>query len=676
MFRIYSYFSLAVLVLSFFAANPINSIASEAVTSEPLPIDYFVKKGDYIDIKISPDGEHFAARVRENDAVYLIFIRLSDGDIVGGVKPGANNEVSGVTWVSNRRVIYTFAEKHYYVDGAVHTGELFATDIDNKKNKLLAGYRASDAKLGKRIKSRDDSYATHKVLNVLPNDDRNVLIAEYPWTKSGRSWYGRGEEKPIVSKLDIYTGRKTEKELMPYDGAYPLANDAGDVNFISWDDDYINGNSAIRFGKNEPWVNTSSVLGKGNKNFVASRINRSGTKVYLSSYVDESRHETLHEFDLTTKKIKRVFDNEHPLVYSSYDTNGEPFVGMSYPDKQHYDYTLTNPNSSFVKTHKMLVKAFGGQEIQIRSKSLDGTKLIVRVDSGVNPGEYYLFNTVTKKADFIFANSSWIDPRKMLSKEPISLSARDGQQLHGYITMPANHKDKAPLLVLPHGGPHGVRDYHSFEPEVQMFANQGYAVLQINFRGSGGYGKTFEKLGYKQWGKSMVNDVIDATKWAIKSGYADAQRVCIYGASYGGYSALMSSVQAPDLYKCTVGYVGVYDLQAMKSKGDIPLGFRGKSYLDAVLGNDEADLIEQSPVNHAGKIKAAVMLIHGDEDIRVPSIHAKKMRKALKKSGNPAEWLYLGDVGHGARSEKNLKRVYGGILSFLEKHIGTSKSEQ
>lgn len=670
--RINSYISsvtIALLALVFISATPVLAATEGAI---PLPVEHFVRKGDYLEIKISPDGQHFAALVRQNDTVYLVVTRLSDGEVVGGLKPGKSNEVSSVLWANNKRLIYTFAEKFHFRDSASGAGELYAIDFDSKNNKLLAGYKATDEEFGSRFKSVNNSYATHEVLNVLPNDDRRVLIIEHPWSKSGRSWYDRRELKPIVSQLDIYTGRKYESETLPHAGAHALANDNGDVNFVSWSDDFIKYHSAVRKSKEQSWEDVSSIFGENEKKFIAKDINKKGTKVYFTALTGKEKRRTLYEFDLINKSLSPVFDNQHHLNYWSFDNEGEPFVGMSYPNYQHYDYTKIKPDSVYIKQHKMLVKAFGGQEIQIRTQSLDGTYLIVRVDSGVNPGEYYLFNTITKKADFIFANLSWIDPRQMVAKQAITFKARDGLQINGYLTMPNGIASNAPLLVLPHGGPHGVRDYHSFDSEVQMFANRGYAVLQVNFRGSGGYGEVFGKQGYRQWGNAMVNDVIDATKWVIQEGYADKQRMCIYGASYGGYSALMTSVRAPDLFKCTIGYVGVYDLHIMKTKGDIPLGFRGLQYLDAVLGSNETDLSEQSPVNHADKIKAAVMLIHGDEDIRVPSIHAKKMRKALKSAGNEAEWLYLGDVGHGARSEKNLKRVYNGIFSFLDKQIGSS----
>jgi len=247
--------------------------------------------------------------------------------------------------------------------------------------------------------------------------------------------------------------------------------------------------------------------------------------------------------------------------------------------------------------------------------------------------------------------------------------------INGYLTLPklSDTNSKPPLVVLPHGGPHGVRDYPFYDSEAQLLANRGYAVLQPNFRGSGGYSFDFKSAGYEQWGGLMIDDIIDATQSLISSGQVDGDRVCIYGASYGGFAALMSAVKEPDLFDCTVGYVGVYDLEAMMTKGDIPNQFSGAAYLKRALGEDSEVRHEQSPVNHADKITADVLLIHGDEDIRVPSLHAKLMRKALKEEGKEPEWLYLGNVGHGAVSLENRLKVYSTLLTFLDKNIGQAR---
>ncbi|NJN51566.1 MAG: S9 family peptidase [Gammaproteobacteria bacterium] len=178
------------------------------------------------------------------------------------------------------------------------------------------------------------------------------------------------------------------------------------------------------------------------------------------------------------------------------------------------------------------------------------------------------------------------------------------------------------MIVIPHGGPHGVYDTYGFDGEIQLLANQGYAVLQVNFRGSGGRGRAFQAAGYGEWGEKMQDDITDAVKWTIAEGTADPNRICIFGASYGGFAALSGVTRDPDLYRCAVGYVGVYDLNLMFDKGDIQSVAFGMNYLKRVLGTDTADLTRRSPVNHADNIKVPVLLIHGKLDERAPIEHS------------------------------------------------------
>ena len=671
----YTLFFLFVTIGSFFFQSADCHAQDDVVVADTseLPLIDFVKRSDYLDIKISPDSKHLAARIRSNETVHMIIMRVSDRKVVNGLKPGKKNEVSSVTWINNERLLYTFAEKRIGFDVAVPTGELFAMDIDGKKHTMLAGFRAGDAKLGRRIQSKEDDRSSHELLNILPNDKRNILIIEYPWTLSKGFFYDRRELSPVISKLNIYTGKKSAKERIPYPGARALANDNGEINFVSWSEDGVSGKNAYRNSNKDPWQEISQLINNEQRKLIASDINKTGTKVYLRGSTTEKLISTLYEFDLRSEKLTRVFDNDSDLHTWYNDDKGEPYVSVTYPDFPKYHYSKTNASSPLIKYHKQLLKAFGNQDVSFEELPDNVETLVVSVSSDTNPGEYYLYDTVTNKADFLWANYSWIDPRTLAQVQAFEFNARDGQPLSGYLTMPTNPADQqGKLIVLPHGGPHGVRDYPSYSSEVQLLANRGYAVLQVNFRGSGGFGQKFQSAGYTHWGNVMVDDVVDATQWAIKNGHADKDRICIYGASYGGYSALMSSIRAPQLFKCAIGYVGVYDLVAMKTKGDIPLGFRGKNYLDTVLGSDEQELRAQSPVNHADKITASVLLIHGDEDIRAPSYHSKKMRSALKKAGNEAEWLYLGDVGHGAFSIKNRTKIYESILTFLDQEIGAT----
>jgi dipeptidyl aminopeptidase/acylaminoacyl peptidase len=260
----------------------------------------------------------------------------------------------------------------------------------------------------------------------------------------------------------------------------------------------------------------------------------------------------------------------------------------------------------------------------------------------------------------------------MAKSEPITLKARDGIALHGYLTKPSGKEDakNLPLVVFVHGGPYGIRDDWAFDPYVQMLSSRGYAVLQVNYRGSGDYGSAFLKAGYHEWGGKMQDDVTDATDWAIAQGVADPKRICIFGGSYGGYAALEGAVKEPDLYRCAIGYVGVYDLRLMTTRGDIPQSTSGENYLKMVLGEDQSVLWDRSPIAHLDRLKAKVMLIVGGADKRVPAVQGESLRSALNKAHIEHEWLYQRTEGHGFYDEANRRNLFAKVIAFLDRNIG------
>ncbi|MCG8464102.1 MAG: prolyl oligopeptidase family serine peptidase, partial [Xanthomonadales bacterium] len=270
------------------------------------------------------------------------------------------------------------------------------------------------------------------------------------------------------------------------------------------------------------------------------------------------------------------------------------------------------------------------------------------------------------------ARRSWIDKQRLRPVQNIELTARDGQKLRGYLTLPADEKKPYPLVVLPHGGPFGIRDYRDFNGEVQLLAHNGYAVLQVNFRGSGGYGTAFEKAGHRQWGQAMQDDLTDATQWLVEQGYADKNRMCIFGASYGGYAALMGVIREPDLYRCAIGYAGVYDLNMMYEEGGLRYYSDGVTYLERTLGEDSPELKAYSPVHQVDKIKVPLFIAHGGEDRVVPDEHAKALRDALKDANKEFEWLHYRREVHGFANQEHLQAFYSKVLAFLDEHIGES----
>jgi dipeptidyl aminopeptidase/acylaminoacyl peptidase len=293
---------------------------------------------------------------------------------------------------------------------------------------------------------------------------------------------------------------------------------------------------------------------------------------------------------------------------------------------------------------------------------------LVYVYGDREPGAYYAMHLGTRRVSPMMFRADWIDPQRLGAMREITFKARDGRTIPALLTIPAGSDGRnLPMVVHPHGGPFGIVDRWAYDPTVQAMASHGYAVLQVNFRGSGGYGRDHLLSGYKQWGLAMQDDLTDATHWAIGQGIADRQRICIFGASYGGYAALMGAAKESDLYRCAIGQVGVYDMGKFKSD-DAKRGDFFRRYHEEVT--NDGDLGPISPARIAARIKVPVFLTTGKEDARVPHEHTEMMEAALKKAGVPVETLYFRNEGHGVYDPENKRRFYGQLLDFLHRHIG------
>ena len=298
--------------------------------------------------------------------------------------------------------------------------------------------------------------------------------------------------------------------------------------------------------------------------------------------------------------------------------------------------------------------------------------MVFVVRSDREPGTFYIFNRGLDGSDpsikeLAIANDA-IDPALMADMVPFEFESRDGINLNGYYVLPRTGKAPYPMVQIVHGGPHGLRDFWGWNREAQFLASRGYAVVSVNFRGSGGYGTEFERSGYQEWGGKMINDMTDATMWMIDQGFANKDKMCIYGGSYGGYGTLQSVVREPDLYKCAIGYVGVYSLFEMKKAGDVPKRRSGRQYLDRVLGTDEDLLREFSPAENVDKIKADLFIAHGREDVRVPMEQYDELSKNLKRIGKPYKSM-IRDEGHGYQQMENVIDFYSAMETFLAKHL-------
>jgi dipeptidyl aminopeptidase/acylaminoacyl peptidase len=378
-------------------------------------------------------------------------------------------------------------------------------------------------------------------------------------------------------------------------------------------------------------------------------------------------------FDPATRQMTDVWSNPHVeaagLVQGLAD---DSVLGVGFSDGRPA-ISVFDGNTPDVKALVALMQQYPGEDAEFVSGTDDGSKAIALVQADVDPGTFFLYDRASGKFTPLLLRAPWIDPNQLGRTEPFTFKTRDGLDEQGYVTYPPGKDDakNLPMVVYVHGGPYGIRDWWGYDPYVQAMATRGYAVLQVNYRGSGGYGFDFEKAGWRQWGGKMQDDVSDATNWAITQGIADKGRVCIYGGSYGGYAALEGAVSVPDLYKCAIGYVGVYDLTLMYRHGsDAMQNLYGEDYLKRVLGTDMTALAQHSPIYQLDNLKAKVMLVVGGRDTRVPPVQGMDMHIALLKKKIAHEWLYKPDEWHGFYDEKDIAELFQKVDAFLDANIG------
>ena len=318
-----------------------------------------------------------------------------------------------------------------------------------------------------------------------------------------------------------------------------------------------------------------------------------------------------------------------------------------------------------------LGKALAGQQVWVTSRAKDDSRMLVWAGSESNPGQTFLYDAAKRTMDGFDTALPDLDAALTATPKPVSYTTRDKHTIFAYLTLPRGRQAKGlPLIIMPHGGPYGVRDKLEFDSLVQLLANRGYAVLQPNYRGSGGYGKAFSELGAGQIGRAMQDDLDDAMDWAVAQGIADPKRVCMAGASYGGYAALWAVIRNPERYRCAVSFAGVTDWKRqLKYDANFFTRKGAKKWMARVQGEDpnfSLDLV--SPVPQIARLTRPVLLSHGDEDTNVPFKQFTLLRDAAAKAGKPIETMVFAGEGHGFDKDENEERWYAAIEAFLAKH--------
>jgi len=620
-------------------------LASSGVWAKTYSVDDFIRFPKYRTIKISPDGRHIAANFQEGSQVKLVIIEMGSNKVRGTYEFGDNRQIGNFYWANPRRVLMEVTEVKGNLDKRAKPSMLFAGNVDGKKRKWLVSQGDSKGV---------NHFGYGGIIDLLEDEPNHIIIALYK----------QGGVK--LQKLDIRNGR------MKYIGG---PNE--EVHFVALDRDHkprfaLRGEEdgsltlLMRHGDGNDW-RPFHLEGETERPRAEplgfSRDNR--LFYFLSNH--EFPEMSLYRLSMDTHQLELLYHNKRVDILGGIYSREGDLLGVSLMPDTPAVFWVDRKHPETVMRRNLLA-SFPGSAVSLTSYTRDSGQAVLRVASDTNPGVFYLFDMQENKAQFLAEAFPWLDEKDMAVMEPVRLEARDGLELHGYLTRPKGKEKNLPLVVNPHGGPHGPRDMWGFNPEVQFLANRGYAVLQVNFRGSGGYGVDFERAGYKRWGTDMQNDLTDAVRWAIEQGIADPERICIYGGSYGGYAALMSPIREPDLYKCAIGYVGVYDLPLMKKAGDIPKSRSGRIFLDRVLPDTLEEQKSQSPAYNVERLKAALFIAHGERDQRVPMAQGLSLKKALDAAGKPYIWMQR-DEGHGYFQQKNRHDFYSQMEAFFAEHL-------
>lgn len=621
-------------VIGFCPASSANGKSND----KPLriPIQDFFRNPEIAGYHISPDGKNLAF-LQPHEHRMNVFVRPVDKVEARQVTNAVDRDIYHYFWKNDQTIIYQ------QDSGGDENFHLYAVNVQSGETRDLtpfAGVRA-------------------EVLDTLPDQENQLLI----------TMNKRNREVFDVYRLNLVDGSLTLEIENPGNYTDYLTDHQGIVRMASGKDPDTGNNLVYyRQSADQPF---SQIMSFDYRNTVTPYFfTADNKKIYMASNLGRDK-QALVLFDPNAAKEEAVLF-EHPEV----DVSG---AGMSqkrkvltgvgfYTDKLHRHFY----DDQTRQLYERLERHLGKDEISVTSWDKEEDKCIVLVRSDRNLGTYYYYDINHDKLTKLGDTAPWLKENALAQMQPVQYTSRDGYTIHGYLTLPKGQDARnLPVIVNPHGGP-WARDYWGYAPDVQFLANRGYAVLQMNFRGSTGYGKDFLNAGNKQWGKKMQDDITDGVHWLVAQGIADPKRVAIYGGSYGGYAVLAGLAFTPDVYACGVDLVGPSNLFTLLAtippywKTEITEFYErmGHPVKDAEL------LREVSPVFHADRIKAPLFVAQGANDPRVNINESNQIVDALRSRGVPVEYMVKENEGHGFHNEENRLAFYDAMEKFLEKYLG------
>ena len=598
-----------------------------------IPMEDFFRNPEKSSFNISPDGNHIAYmkpwKSRMNVFV-MDMITKKEARLTSSQERG----IYGFAWLTNKRIGYIKDEggnenMHFYAVNIDKSNEIDLTPFENVQARIIDDLEDDPNHIIIGLNKRNPQIHDPYRINV--NDGKMDMIAENPGNISEWMTDHDGKLRIAITSDGVNTSilhRTSESEKFESILTTDFKVSVSPL-FFTFD----------------------------NKNlYVASNRGRDKSAVF--------------KFDLNNaQEEKLIFEHDEVDVSGlMYSRKRKVLTGVNY--------TVAKNEITFFDTwrediQQKLEENLPGYEVGITSFSEDEAKAVVVTYSDKSRGTYYYYDIDKNKLTELGKASPWLNEEDMSDMEPVQYRSRDGLVINGYLTLPKGTNGKnLPVIVNPHGGP-WHRDSWGYKSEIQFLANRGFAVFQMNFRGSTGYGREFWEKSFKQWGKSMQDDISDGVNWLIDEGIANPDRIAIYGASYGGYATLAGLTFTPDLYACGIDYVGVSSLFTFMESMP-PYWELYRKMLYEMVGHPDKDkelLASASPLLHIDKIKVPLFIAQGANDPRVKKSESDQIVEALQNAGIDVPYMVKNDEGHGFYNEENQFDFYREMEIFLNKHL-------
>ncbi len=631
------------------------SVAASA--ADLVEVKPFFQHDSYQELQLSPSGKYLGALVPIDGRVRVAVIDVETRSIgIAAAVDGA--DVAWFEWVNDDRLVFGVVDLQSGLGEQQRGGGLYAVNRDGRYFRILAPTIQAQINRGERV-------LRYTQLLSLPNDgsDDVLVITNEP---NARSW--------DVYRINTGTARRELKSFdKPGDDIVTWVADRRGV--VRAAVELEKGTTYRVFWRPDQeakWVLLAETNHRDPR-FMPVAFDGDGT-LFVTSNIGRNTW-AIYRYDTERRSLGDPVA-AHPQVDLTgdliFDRRKNQVVGLTYqadrPGVAWFD-------EDSARVQKAVDAALPGRMNMIAPA---GTRALVTSYSDTDPGTYYLFDVDKRRLEYLVSRRSQIKPEVMPTRQPVHYAARDGLDIPAYLTLPKGKEPKSlPLVLYVHGGPwvHGPSWAWSAEPAY--LASLGYAAFEPAFRGSTGWGSRLEAAGWKQWGRAMQDDLNDGVDWLAKQGIVDPKRVCIMGASYGGYAVMMGLARDPDRWRCGINYLGVTDINLM-----FDIAWSDNSYSDFIrytakemIGDPDKDaamLRTVSPLGNAAKIKAPVLMAYGGEDRRVPLVYGEKMRAALEANGTPVEWVVYSEEAHGFRLETNRYDFYNRVAKFLAQHLGTN----